>query len=462
MRIIISFDTEDFTDPATNDVLLRIAETLTGRGVRASFGLVGEKARFLRDEGRWDVIEALDPHSICYHSDNHFLFPDERHPLRFASEIVEKCDWDEAVSWLVSSEARGIADVESLFGRRPTTFLRTCADHAPQILEAYRQLGIKTFAYYAYQPEHDNRHISRFCNNVCVSLPIVREELTYTARGPAELDRLAAEGEDLINVRFHPCRFIADSWWSILSFQGKEHPRTRPPYPIPEHVAPEETTRRIEHLGALVDYARDRHGATFTTYDDVTAETPQDPLWLTRSQVAEAARSVRRRMSFADVGSVTLTLAESFAAITWANLHERAERIPLRRLIGPVELPPSEAVSSGRALPAKQIEEACRAAEEVIASMGRVPEAVKVGDGQVAPAAYLRAAAARLLGEQSISIEPASAFPEGMDEELGRWDEGDRDLLCWFVDRGHHMPRTALAVKLQYWTYKPAELPGRA
>lgn len=92
MRIIISFDTEDFTDPASNDALLRICQTLSERGVGASFGLVGEKARFIRDLGRRDVIEALNRHCIAYHTDNHFLFPDTCRRPCFASEIVEQCD----------------------------------------------------------------------------------------------------------------------------------------------------------------------------------------------------------------------------------------------------------------------------------------------------------------------------------------------------------------------------------
>src|SRR5512146_695465 len=103
MHIIISFDTEDFTDPAANDVLGRICRVLTERGVRATFGLVGEKARFLRDTGRDDVVEALSHHCIGYHTDNHFLFPDRTREPRFASEIIEECEWDEAVQWLAAT-----------------------------------------------------------------------------------------------------------------------------------------------------------------------------------------------------------------------------------------------------------------------------------------------------------------------------------------------------------------------
>ena len=147
MRIIMSFDTEDFTDPASNDVLLRIAKALTERGVQACFGLLGEKARFIRDLGRSDVVEALSRHDICYHTDNHFLFPDPLATPTFMSEYVEERSWDEAVRRLAATEAEGLRDIEELFGRRPTTYLRTGGDSAAQILYAYHLLGMTTFAY---------------------------------------------------------------------------------------------------------------------------------------------------------------------------------------------------------------------------------------------------------------------------------------------------------------------------
>jgi hypothetical protein len=456
MRLIISFDTEDFTDPASNDVLLRICQTLTPRGVRASFGLLGEKARALRDQGRFDVIGALSRHCICYHTDNHFLFPDKTHQPQFASEIVEECDWDEAVRWLVATEARGLTDIEGLFGQRPITYLRTCGDSAPQIQEAHRQLGLKVFAYGPSLYER-RRHIAHYANTLCVSLPLVSEELTYRGEGPATLDTLAAAGENLINVRFHPCRFISDEWWSVVNYLNNPNPPTRPPYTIAPRISPQETDQRIRRLGELVDYAQEKYGAEFTTYDALWHHAPRSPAALSRTQVEAAAKLVRQRMTHVQVDSIRLSLAEAFGEIVWAGLHPEAEKIPLRSLVGPVAMPACSEPRSVARLAADDILRACREAEDTIESRGRVPHEVTLGGVTAPPAALLKAAAAHLLGEPVIALEPAPIYPEGFEEMLRRWDEANFDMVAFFPNRNRPVPRTKEAIKLQYWTYRPGE-----
>ena len=457
MRIILSFDTEDFTDPASNDALLRICRTLSEREVEATFGLVGEKARFLRDLGRRDVIEALSRHCIAYHTDNHFLFPDKSRRPCFASEIVEQCEWEEAVRWLVAIEARGLADIEGLFGRRPITFLRTCGDSAPQIQEAHRQLGLKVFAYGPSLYER-RRHIAHYANALCVSLPLVSEEFTYKGEGPAQLDRFAKAGESLINIRFHPCRFISDQWWSVVNYLDNADPPTRPPYRIAPRVPPDETDQRIRRLGELVDYARQRYGAEFTTYDELWRRTPRNPLFLSRSQVREAAHLVRQRLSYLRLNGVTLSVAEAFGAVIWATIHPDAEQIPLRSLVGPVALPRPDAADAtpGAQLAPGDVVRACREAESVIESKGRVTHEAMLHTTPARPAALLRLAAAQLLGEAAIA-EPAPVYPEGFDDILRQWDEANYDMVAFFPNRNRPAPNTKLAIKLQYWTYKPGE-----
>src|SRR5262245_14221262 len=62
--VIFWFDTEDYLLPADDDATKRLCEMFTERRVRATFKLVGEKARVLEKRGRRDVIEALKKHDI--------------------------------------------------------------------------------------------------------------------------------------------------------------------------------------------------------------------------------------------------------------------------------------------------------------------------------------------------------------------------------------------------------------
>src|SRR5262245_62978750 len=73
--VILWFDTEDYLLPADDDASKRLAEMLTERKIRATFKLVGEKARVLEKRGRRDVIGALKKHDIGYHANFHSVHP---------------------------------------------------------------------------------------------------------------------------------------------------------------------------------------------------------------------------------------------------------------------------------------------------------------------------------------------------------------------------------------------------
>jgi hypothetical protein len=73
--VVLWFDTEDYIEPAADDAALRIAKDLTAEDVRATFKVVGEKARVLQKRGRTDVIAALSKHAIGYHSNWHSVHP---------------------------------------------------------------------------------------------------------------------------------------------------------------------------------------------------------------------------------------------------------------------------------------------------------------------------------------------------------------------------------------------------
>jgi peptidoglycan/xylan/chitin deacetylase (PgdA/CDA1 family) len=73
--VILWFDTEDYLLPASDDAAKRLAELLSKRDIRATFKVVGEKARVLERRGRADVIAALRKHDIGYHTSFHSVHP---------------------------------------------------------------------------------------------------------------------------------------------------------------------------------------------------------------------------------------------------------------------------------------------------------------------------------------------------------------------------------------------------
>src|SRR5438552_18958334 len=75
INVILWFDTEDYLLPADDDACLRLASMLQERQIRATFKVVGEKARVLEARGRNDVIAALQKHDIGYHANYHSVHP---------------------------------------------------------------------------------------------------------------------------------------------------------------------------------------------------------------------------------------------------------------------------------------------------------------------------------------------------------------------------------------------------
>src|SRR5215204_5647202 len=107
--VILWFDTEDYLLPADDDASKRLAEMLTARRVRATFKVVGEKARVLEKRGRTDVIEALKKHDIGYHSNYHSVHPTP-------SEYLADCGLLDGMQEFIRREGGGAADVRRVFG----------------------------------------------------------------------------------------------------------------------------------------------------------------------------------------------------------------------------------------------------------------------------------------------------------------------------------------------------------
>src|SRR5512142_2723183 len=110
-QVLFSFDTEDYTNPGSDEAILRLAETLRAEGIRASFNLVGALAEALVARDRQDILDALRYHEINYHTYRHSW-----HPV--PAEYSDGPDWDGPYRRLVSEEAPGIESVKRIFGRQ--------------------------------------------------------------------------------------------------------------------------------------------------------------------------------------------------------------------------------------------------------------------------------------------------------------------------------------------------------
>ncbi len=136
--VILWFDTEDYLLPADDDAALHLAGFLTHEDIRATFKVVGEKARTLERRKRDDVIDALKKHEIGFHSNWHSVQPS---PAMYLSTL----GWDEGVAEFDRREGPGRDDVERIFGRAPTCYGQPGSSWGPQSYGAMKKWGMGVY-----------------------------------------------------------------------------------------------------------------------------------------------------------------------------------------------------------------------------------------------------------------------------------------------------------------------------
>src|SRR5437660_2262307 len=136
--VVLWFDTEDYILPASDDAALKVAKFLTDENLRATFKVVGEKARTLERRKRTDVIDALKKHEIGYHSTWHSVQPT---PALYLSNL----GWDEGVAEFDRRERQGYDDVKRIFGVAPTCYGQPGSSWGPQSYGAMRKWGMQIY-----------------------------------------------------------------------------------------------------------------------------------------------------------------------------------------------------------------------------------------------------------------------------------------------------------------------------
>lgn len=455
------FDVEDYVTPQSDDAVMRLARTFSEAGESATFKIVGEKARRLRERGREDVIAAVAEHDIGYHTDFHSVHPT-------VSEYLEGLGWDEGIEEFDRRERQGMEDVEELFGKRCSTYGQPGGSWAPQVYPALRRWGIPT---YVDEATHVGLNDQPFWYCRVLNVLRMRSRCTRMKLGGGDSLReacdafdsitqeLQGEGGGLISIYYHPCEWSTTRFWDGVNF-AKGHNTPLNALALPPLKPEDQAERDFKDFAAYVRHVSES-GARVVTAAELPVNYPD--LWnstpLSSGLIVGLADAVADSVTYQPVERGWVSAAEAFGVLveTAACVKERggiADGLTGRYVDGPIARP---SVRESCEVTPDDFVAACARVSGELRLNDRVPSEVRVGGHVVGPAAFARAAA-RLLLRIAHGARPSRIGIEdrGLECESEVVEQG---AFGWSIfPEGFSAPQLMELARLQAWTLKPALL----
>jgi hypothetical protein len=463
--VVLWFDTEDYILPASDDAALRVADFLTKEGVRATFKVVGEKARTLERRERKDVIAALKKHEIGYHANYHSVQPS---PAMYLSNL----GWDEGVAEFDRRERPGYDDVKRIFGQAPSCYGQPGSSWGPQVFGAMRQWGMPVYLDAGSHVRLDDKPY--YYGGVFTMYKLahqIRAELNKPAELPAAEERflstrkkLLDEGGGIVSIIYHPCEFVHKEFWDGVNFRNGANP-PREQWKLPPQKSPEETRISYEVFDDYIRFMKRFDDVRFITATEA-AKLYRDKAQghkFTPDELKALAAGVSQGVTFQKRDDYALSASEVFALLNQYAAEKAAGRDP-----GSVELKGTPYGASSPAAPLagtvttddSQFARTAADVADYLKKRGRVPTSVWLGSVPVPPESYLRALAevVPLLVDgkalpKTIEVKPATlaAAKHVADDGPGLWG--------WVIfPKGFRAPEMMELAKRQAWTLKPALL----
>lgn len=476
VNVVFGFDVEDTVNPESDDALLDLAKLFAEEDVPACMFMVGEKARMLRERGRRDVLDALARHEMCYHGNYWGDFPEP------AMVYGTRLPWDEAVSFALSVEAPGLHEIAEITGQFPVAWCCHQAQQCPPMAYAMKLAGVRCWA---GGPRGYIMDWHSFSRSGCVvsgqgTWNHVTDPLDRSKRKPP-LDPAAdlrtfqerfesmAERLDFISVVGHPTCWAFAEWWGWYEWPRMFATGTPGPYPRGRRFAGAQPRTEADRGAALeltrriVRWLKGRSDVRITTYTELCDEEAEpEPVWVTRAQLLDMARRVRRDMTYLNDYGTSFSPADVLYLLCHAieRLWETAswpEQQQVHRVLGPVDT--VRGIESRVDLERSNLIPAAINAYHHMLDHGRLPHVVRARRHDLGPGDLLRVAADFVLAgaeggplPDSVAVEPGAQLPAAATEPVITMRRfGSSSLPAHFDDS-----RLWELLRLQSWSYRPA------
>jgi hypothetical protein len=478
VNVILWFDTEDYLLPADDDACLRLATMLSERHIRATFKVVGEKARVLEKRGRHDVIAALGKHDIGYHANFHSVHP-------APTEYLADCGLLDGMAEFVRREGGGAADIRRIFGLKTLVcYGQPGSSWAPQAIAALPQIGIAPHGVPCYVDEGDHVGLNQRPFWYAGTLNVYHMGQNYTRmdlHDPAAVEpakqrvteiakRLVAEdGGGLISIFYHPCEWVHKEFWDGVNFRRGANP-PREQWKAPPQRTAEETEGAFRRFAEYIDYIHSITGVRFVTAGDLPLIYP-DATHSTGASEKDLGEIATRLLAsgspgldFIVVENRAYSAADQFELLTVAVgqlIADKKVALPLKvqGLLGPDSIAPQ---CEKNHLDWLAFRDTTHDVLNYIQTERRVPARVFVGADPVAPADFLVALAEAYDSYRRNGKLPADegvALPSNVEVLPARHIAEDTPGLFggWIIHKeGFRAPKVLEVARLQAWTLKPA------
>jgi hypothetical protein len=467
--VTLWLDTEDYVLPQSDDAAKRVAEMLTRLGVKATFKVVGEKARSLEQRGRKDVIGALKKHEIGYHSNTHSQQPT-------IAVYLQNTGWEDGSAEFYRREIQGVKDLQRIFGVTPTCYGQPGAAWASQTYPAIKQMGI---GMYLDEGDHvgiDDQpfYYGGMLNVFKMRSAVARMELggeSNLEQGKARFqktsDSLRAQGGGTVSIYYHPCEFIHTEFWDGVNFSRGNNP-TRQEWKLPRMKPASEIEKAFNDFEQYIKFIKSQPGVRFVTASELVQLYPDQALThdFKRSEILSVARSIQKEISFQKFDGLTLSGADIFSLLTEATSHfiERNEMpvsLKHQALYGPTKI---FVPASGRDRPQtfswQAFAESVRNTSAFCRDRKRMPDEIWIGVDNISPQDYLVTLATVVEGLITSGKSPQQvSVREGKLATEKYIAEDSPRLWGWVIfPEGFHAPKIMELARLQAWTLKPAVL----
>jgi hypothetical protein len=456
--VTLWFDTEDFTSPEPDSIILPLCQILEKQRIRATFKIVGEKARDLERKGQKDVIKALSRHDIGFHTTYHSLPP-------AVTAYLDRLDWTEGVDEFARREEPGFNETKRIFKRTPICYGQPGSAWAPQVYGTLRRWGVPLYL-------DEGVHVGLkgqpfyYCGLLNVydmadrSTRMNLEGASDYEKGTAAFrkvhDKLVEDGGGLVSIYYHPNEFDHTEFWdAVIWARGANPPRDR--WQVPKKRTPESRAQALDYFSRYLEFMKSLPGVQFV------AGTEMVKLYADKSaahefsgdEVASLAKSLSGEISFQRAGGFYVSAAEAFSILL--RWHLRIPTVSSVRcipgLLGPCR---RETAEPGATVEKWEFLKACEDALETMTKFGRVPNMIWIGSVPVTPADFLATVAGEIVGASagsSIQIRKGNLTLESFSAP------DSTSLFSWIIfPKNFHAPHVMDLTMLQCWSLKPAQI----